>query len=371
MSAGKGPAKKVRYAVIGLGHIAQAAVLPAFKHAKENSELAILFSDDSLKRKELSAQYKVPALAYDEFQPYLASKAFDAVYIALPNSMHKDYAVQAMRAGVHVLCEKPLAPSAHDCKVMISEAEKNRVWLMTAYRLHFDQANMKAVEIVRSGKIGKPRYFHSLFSQQVPDGNIRLKKDLGGGTVWDLGIYCINAARYLFGSEPVEVTALSANDGQKRFREIDEMTGAILRFPGEGLASFTSSFGAADMDVFEIVGTKGSIRLDAAYEYAEGHVMHVTVEGKTETIQYNKRDQFASELVAFSRCILEKKKPEPSGEEGLADVAVIEAIYHSAKTGQGVKLSKPVIKKHPSIKQVITKAPVRKPRLVHAAPASA
>lgn len=362
--------RKIRYGVAGLGYISQAAVLPAFAHAGENSELVLLFSEDRLKRKELGTQYGVPALPYDDYDAYLAAGAMDAVYIALPNTMHRDFAMRAMRAGVHVLCEKPLASSVRDSKAMVEAASKYKVKLMTAYRLHFEEANMKAVEIVRSGKIGKVRYFHSLFSQQVSEGNIRLKKHLGGGSLWDLGIYCINAARYLFRAEPLEVTAMSANDGQKRFSEVDEMTSAILRFPGEGLASFTSSFGAADIASYQVVGTKGDIRLDPAYEYAEGLVLHQTIEGKTEKFTFGKRDQFAPELVYFSQCILERKMPEASGQEGLADVAIIEALYHSAKTGKTVPVSKVVVGKRPSQKQVITKPALKKPRLLHAQPAS-
>ena len=182
--------------------------------------------------------------------------------------MHRDYTVRACRAGIHVLCEKPLAVSESDCEEMINAAAENGVKLMTAYRLHFEQANMKAVEIAQSGKLGELRAFNSVFTMQVKDGDIRLQKDLGGGTLYDIGIYCINAARYLFQDEPIEVFGFSANNGEKRFKEVDEMFSAILRFPDERLASFTTSFGASDVSAYQIVGTEGDLRVDPAYEFA-------------------------------------------------------------------------------------------------------
>ena len=225
--------RKIRYAVVGLGHIAQVAVLPAFAHAKKNSQLAALVSDDPEKLKTLSRRYKVDhVFSYDEYNDCLRSGMVDAVYIALPNHLHADFTIRAARAGIHVLCEKPMAVTEKECRAMIQAAENNRIKLMIAYRLHFEQANMTAVRLVRSGKIGVPRFFTSSFSMQVRPDNIRTDREKGGGTLYDIGIYCINAARYLFGAEPTEVFAYSsANKKDPRFKEIDEMTSAVMRFP--------------------------------------------------------------------------------------------------------------------------------------------
>src|SRR4030095_159091 len=251
---------KIRYAVVGLGYIAQIAVLPAFAKAK-NSRLVALVSDDPEKLKKLSRKYDVPlTYSYDQYDECLRSGEVDAVYIALPNSMHRDYTVAACRAGIHVLCEKPMAVTESECEDMISAADENDVKLMIAYRLHFEEANLKAVELAQSGKLGEVRAFNSVFTIQVKEGDIRLKKDLGGGTLYDIGIYCKNAAQYIFQAEPIEVAAFDANNGEPRFEEVDEMTGAILRFPDERLATFTCSFGAADVSSYRIVGTKGSLR---------------------------------------------------------------------------------------------------------------
>ena len=166
--------RRVRYAVVGLGWIAQETVLPAFAQA-ENSELVALVSDDPAKIASLSQRYGVQSsYSYAEYDNCLNSGEVDAVYIALPNHLHQEYTVRAANAGVHVLCEKPLAVTVAECEAMIRAAQDHNIKLMTAYRLHFDQANMQAVEIVNSGKIGNPRIFNSVFCQQVAEGNVRL-----------------------------------------------------------------------------------------------------------------------------------------------------------------------------------------------------
>jgi predicted dehydrogenase len=360
--------RKIRYAVVGLGHIAQVAVLPAFAHARGNSQLTALVSDDPQKLETLGRRYHVDHLfSYREYRDCLRSGIIDAVYIALPNHLHAEYSIAAARAGVHILCEKPMAVTEKDCRKMIRAAEHAGVKLMVAYRLHFDEANMTAVNLVRSGKLGDPRFFMSSFSMQVRPDNIRTDKEKGGGTLYDIGIYCINAARYVFGAEPNEVFAFSSNNKQdERFKEIDEMSSAVLRFPDGRLAAFTSSFGAADVASYRVVGTKGDVRLDQAYEYVYPIDLHVTVKGKSRKRTFRKRDQFAPELEYFSDCILNNRKPEPSGTEGSADVRIIEALYRSAKSGRPIKIKPVAQTQRPSIKQTKRKPAVEKPELVHA-----
>src|SRR5208337_2634193 len=183
--------RKIRYAVVGLGHIAQAAVLPAFAHAAENSELRALVSGNSGKLSELSGRYRVPfTYSYDQYGECLRSGEIDAVYIALPNSMHCEYSVAAAQAGIHVLCEKPMAVTVADCERMIREARRHQVRLMIAYRTHFDPPHLEAIRNVTSGHLGIPRIFNSVLTMQVKNGNVRLNKRLGGGPLYDIGIYC-------------------------------------------------------------------------------------------------------------------------------------------------------------------------------------
>jgi glucose-fructose oxidoreductase len=358
---------KIRYAVVGLGYISQVALLPAFAHAKKNSELAALVSGDPEKLKQLSKQYGVKrTYAYEQYEECLNSGEVDAVYIGLPNHMHRDYTVRAVRAGVHVLCEKPMAVTEEDCEVMIAEARDNGVKLMIAYRLHFEEANLKAIELVQSGKLGDVRLFHSTFTQQVQEGNIRVRRETGGGTLYDIGIYCINATRYLFRAEPGEVFAVTANNGEERFREVEEMATAVLRFPGDRLATFTCSFSTAPVSAYRVVGSKGDLRLEPAYDFVGELKHYLTIEGKTKETKFSSRDQFAPQLLYFSDCVLNDKEPEPSGEEGLADVRVIRALYQSAQDGKPVRLE-PFERQHrPTPDQEIEKPPVKKPKLVNA-----
>ena len=260
---------RVRYAVVGLGHIAQVAVLPAFAHARRNSHLAALVSDDPRKRRILGQRYRIDqTYSYDDFDACL--EQVDAVYIALPNSMHAEYTIRAARAGVHVLCEKPMAVTVGECQSMIDACRRHRVKLMIAYRLHFEEINLGAIDLVKKGRIGAPKFFNSSFSMTVREHNIRTDKELGGGTLYDIGVYCINAARHLFRAEPKEVMAISVNSGTPKLAEIDESTAAILRFDGERVAAFVTSFNASDVASYRIVGTKGQLHVDPAYEYAEG-----------------------------------------------------------------------------------------------------
>jgi len=363
--------RKLRYAVVGLGHIAQVAVLPAFRTAA-NSELFALVSADAEKLKKLGKKYKIDHLySYQDYGRALSN--VEAVYLALPNHLHREFAERAAAAGVHVLCEKPMAVTEDECHAMIKAAQQNHVKLMVAYRLHFEKGNLEAIAVARSGKLGDLRFFVSEFSQQVADRNIRIAEPLtrGGGPVYDMGVYCINAARYLFGSEPIEVSAIAASARKEpRFQTVEEMVSVTLRFPQDRLATFTCSFGAADVSRYSLIGTKGDLRADPAYEYAEGIKHELTVGGKKRAKTFPKRDQFAAQIAYFSDCVLKNKEPEPSGLEGLADVRVVRAIYESIQTQKHVPLPQSFSKKGPSLRQEIQRPAHEKPEVIHAHPAS-
>jgi predicted dehydrogenase len=359
--------KRVRYAVVGQGYISQIAVLPAFANATRNSELVALVSDDPEKLRVLGKRYGVEQLySYEAFDECLQRDDVDAIFIALPNHLHHAYTLRAARAGKHVLCEKPMAVTEDECREMIDEAEENRVQLMVAYRLHFERSNLKAVQIARAGRLGELRIFNSLFCMQVEEGNIRLQASTGGGTLYDIGIYCINAARHLFGQEPIEVFAYAANNGETRFDEVDEMTSAVLRFPGERLATFTCSFGAAEASAFDLVGTKGALHMDEPYTFAGEITQRVTVGGRASEQVFAARDQFAPELLYFSDCIQGRRKPEPSGEEGFADVRIIRALLKSIETGRPVPLKPFDRRRQPDPEQEIHRPAVEEPELVGA-----
>ena len=358
----------VRYAVVGQGYIAQAAVLPAFRHARANSRLVALVSGDLTKRRELGRKYGVATYSYDEYETCLKSGDVDAVYIALPNSMHREFTVRAADCGVHVLCEKPLAVTEAECKAMIAACKRRKVRLMTAYRLHFERATLEALrESGSRGVIGEPRLFISSFTMDVKPPNIRLEAKMGGGTLYDIGIYCINAARHLFRAEPVEAHCITV-DGAKKGSSVEEAASCMLRFPGGRLATFHLSFGTEKSSEYRVVGTRGSLRVEPGYELASGLELFLTRDGKKRTIKYGKRDQFAPELLYFSDCILQERAPEPSGAEGLADVRVIEALYRSARSARRVKLGARAAQSEPTMRKEKTRPPVRMPRLVNATP---
>jgi predicted dehydrogenase len=359
--------EKVRYAVVGLGWISQVAVLPAFSHAKTNSELRALVTQDPVKAKRLSKKYQVPFThTYEEYDRLLKSGEIDAVYIALPNSMHHTYAVAAAKAGIHVLCEKPMALDEAECQAMIAAANENNVKLMIAYRLHFERTNLEAVEAIRSGTIGQPRIFSSIFTQQMAVANSRLSSRLGGGPLWDIGIYCINAARYLFQCEPEQVYALAATSADKRFSEVEESVTAILRFPDARVATFCCSFGASDVSEYQVVGTKGNLRADPAYDFARSLKLNVTINGKTRERVFPASDQFAPELLYFSDCILNDRNPQPSGKEGLADVRIIRAIYESIAMKKTVFIEPVDVQARPGMEQEIHRPAAPKAKLINA-----
>jgi len=357
----------VKFAVVGLGHIAQAAVLPAFKHARPHAELSALVSDTPAKLKALGRSYRVENLSsYADADKLFDSGAVDAIYIATPNTEHTEWVLRAANSGLHVLCEKPLATSVEDCERMIEACDRNGVQLMTAYRLHFERCNLEVAEIVRKKRIGDARYFDSQFSMQVKPGNIRLDRELGGGPEWDIGIYCQNAARYVFADEPTQVWATATNSGDSRFSEVPETVHVILKFPRERIASFVCSFGAADRSRYEIVGTKGSVVCDPAFDYAEGLGYELTIGEKKKRKKFAKSDQFAPELVHFAKCVRAKKRPEPSGTEGLIDVAILDAIHRSIASGGWAVVEAPQKRRRPSLRQEMRRPAVpREPKLVH------
>jgi predicted dehydrogenase len=352
----------VRYAVVGAGNIAQLAVLPAFAHAKQNSQLVAIVSGDSEKRRELSKRYELELEGdYSELESIIERGWVDAVYLATPNSLHKDLAIRAAQVGAHVLCEKPLAPSSSDCRTIMSACADNGVRLMAAYRLHFEEANLKAIEIARSGQLGEPRLFSAFFSHVVRDGDIRRDRSLAGGASLDLGVYCINSARHLFDAEPEQVLAhVVERDGT------DDTVSATLTFSGDRIAQFCISNSVAGVSSYRIAGTEGDLRVEPAYEYVGELVHHLTRGDKIERKAFKKGDQFAPELKYFSDCILAGREPEPSGEEGWCDVRVVEAILESARSARPVRLEPYTRRQKPVLAQVDHEPPVKKPEAVRA-----
>jgi glucose-fructose oxidoreductase len=340
-------------------------VLPSFAHARRNSSLHAIVSGSVEKLNEIGDKYRVPVRAtYEDYDRVL--QEVDAVYICTPNSEHEDYVVRAAKAGKHVLCEKPLAVTQEECHRMIKAAKQGDIKIMTAYRLHFEPLFLEVLDIVRSGKIGEPRYFSSSFSMHAKPGGIRTKRQLGGGTLYDLGVYCINTARLMFGAEP---TSCSLVDRRRAIEHAGDRRddGGPAPFDGDRLASFTTSFNANGVSDFRVVGTEGNIHAEPAYEYAEALGYTLTVGENIRKKKGRRRDQFAAEISYFSDCVMNGKDPEPSAEEGLLGRPRGQrALSVSADRQALSSWIRSGLKRPPSRRQAQDLPPVREPELVAA-----
>jgi glucose-fructose oxidoreductase len=330
--------RPLRFAVLGAGHISQSAVLPAFARAGRGVALVGLLADGP-RRRRLARHYRLEAAwSEDQLPEALASGVFDALYIATANHRHLDQALAALRAGIHVLLEKPLTPTVPAAERLRAEAARSGARLMGAYRLHCDPFYLAALERVRHGEIGEPRAFAAALSMQVRRGNVRTRAAAGGGSMLDLGLYCVNAARSLLEGEPLEVRAIAVAGHDARSSEVDETTCAVLRFPGDRLATITSSFGAASASWYEVLGSSGSLRLQNAFALSGTMELELRAGRRVERRQARVGDQFAAEIAYFAACIRQDRAPEPDAEEGLRDLRVIAAIRRAAAGRRAVVL---------------------------------
>jgi len=277
----------IKYAVVGAGWISQQAFLPGVGQSA-NSKVVAIVTGDSDKAARLANFYGVGQIVdYNGYDALLRSPDVDAVYIALPNHLHADYAVRAARAGKHVLVEKPLATSEQDALAMIAAAHEAGVFLMTAYRLHNEPGTVAVLEHIRNGAIGRPLFFQSVFSFQAAAGNHRLKAASWGGPLQDVGVYCVNAARHIFAEEPSEAMAMvhRPND-DPRFREVEASVAALLRFPSGGLAQFVASFGAAAVDTYQVIGTSGDLELAPGFRFETATKLRLRRDGQVCETQF-------------------------------------------------------------------------------------
>src|ERR1044071_2155756 len=362
--------RKVRYAVVGAGWIAQEDFMPGIAKTG-NSILTALVTGDAKKGRKLREEYEIGHVCgYDGFEALLKSGKIDAVYLATPNTMHRDLTIRALMSGIHVLCEKPMAPAIADCRAMIDAGRKSNARLMIAYRLHFEEGTLMAVDAVRSGKLGKPRIFSSLFTQQVDSSNHRTTGDKWAGPLPDMGPYPIKAVRNLFGAEPIEAFGLKASaKGDARFDEVPEMVSAWLRFPEERVAQFIVSYGSEAVSEYRVSGTEGDLLMTPGFSWENAQTLAMTVKGKKEERSFDKVDHFAGETRYFSNCVLDNTEPEPDGEEGLCDVCVIKAIEKSIASGKIEPIEQVRRSKRPTLEQMQKLPATKPPELIDARPA--
>ena len=365
MTTGGLKGKKVRYAVVGLGWIAQAAFMPGVEHTG-NSEMVALVTGHEQKAEKVGEKYGIArTYSYEEYDAMLASGEVDAVYLALPNFDHVDYAVKTLDAGIHLLLEKPMAVSVEECERIIAASKRSGAKLMVAYRLHHEPGTLAAIETLRSGKLGAIRAFNSSFSQQIMGSNHRAKHGYWAGPVPDMGTYPINEVRNLFGAEPIEVFATGVNTDPSRFN-FEDTVAVTLKFEGARVAAFVLSYNGGDVDDVRVIGNNGDLFSQPAYQVGAAMEHVVTVNKKKTSKSFSKTDHFGGELKYFSDCILEDREPEADGEEGLLDVRVLEAVQRALETGQVQKLEPVYRKKRPTSQQVEELSPVKEPKMVGA-----
>jgi len=328
------PGKKTGYAVIGLGRIAS-HFMPGAR-LTTNSAITGLVSGHRDKAERIAAEYGVPKESiynYENFDEIANNKSIDAVYVALPNSMHAEYTIRAAKAGKHVLCEKPMATSVADCESMIAACKDANVKLMIAYRCHYEPTNLRAVQLIRDGALGNVQAIESSFGFNIAPGEWRItKKWAGGGPLFDVGIYALNACRYLTGEEPEHIAAYaSVIDHDGRFNEVEENVSWTMRFPSGIVASCATTYGAPMDGFFRVHGSKGWLEVDNAFAY-DGLHLRASLEGKQldEPNSAHDPSHFKAEADHFSHCVQNNLTPKSPGEEGLRDMRYITEIYKSA-----------------------------------------
>lgn len=334
------PGKKVGYAVVGLGQLAIHQILPAFAQC-EKSKVVALVSGHPDKANKLALCYGVNPKNIYNYQNYDSIRdnpEVDVIYIVLPNSMHAEYTIRGLQAGKHVLSEKPMATTPAECQSMIDAGRKANRKLMVAYRCRYEPFNQEMIRMARERELGPVKMILTDAGFNIVDPDQwRLKKAMaGGGCLMDIGIYALQAARYISGEEPVAINAMMfSTPGDVRFKEVEESINFQLHFPSGVLANCSSSYGCAYRSHFRALTPKGYFELDPAMSYT-GLRMRVNQGNELEERFLEPRDHFASEMEHMSQCVMEDKTPLTPGEEGLRDLKIMMAIYEAARTGKTV-----------------------------------
>jgi predicted dehydrogenase len=336
------PGRKLGWAVVGLGSLAINQILPAFA-ACEKSKVVALVSGHPDKANKLALRYGVNPKNIYNYQNYDTVRdnpEVDVIYIVLPNSMHAEYTIRGVQAAKHVLCEKPMAISAAECQAMIDAASKGNRKLMVAYRCRYEPFNQEMIRMARSQELGPVKIIQTEVGFNIGDpSQWRCKKAMsGGGSLMDIGIYGLQAARYISGEEPVEVNAMMfSTPGDPRFAEVEETINFQLRFPSGVLANGISSYGASVHSRFQATTPNGFFELQPANNYT-GLRMYAGHGNTLDEVMLEPVDHFAAELDHMSGCVMENKTPLTPGEEGLRDLKIMTAIYQAAQSGATVKL---------------------------------
>lgn len=352
------PDKRVGWAIVGLGDFGTKQILPSFAESKR-SRIVAFVSGDRAKAEKYAEQYGVKTANiydYKTFDQIKNNPEVDVVYIILPNGMHHEYTLRGFQAGKHVMCEKPMANTVKECEEMVAAGKKAGKKLMIAYRAQYEPYNLAAIEKTRSGALGKLKTIVADHGRNLNPAEKRdvwrmNKKLAGGGSLYDIGLYSLNATRYLTGEEPIEISAqMYSTPGDQRFREVEENVNFTLRFPSGVLANCTASYGFTEVKRYRVFGDKAWLELDPATDYYEHRMLigrknpDASEENKTapkfliEEQQIQEGNQFAAEMDHLSQCVQENREPKTPGEEGLQDVRLMQLIYQAAREGKTIKV---------------------------------
>lgn len=336
---GQSTSKKLGVALCGLGSLSTHQIAPALQKT-QHCRLAGIVTGDPEKGKKWREQYNLPersVYSYDTMERMADNPDIDIVYVVTPNALHLDHATKAAKAGKHVFCEKPIEISVERAQKMIDVCKQADRKLGVAYRCQFEPHHLECMRIAREKELGEIKIIEGAFGFRARGADQwRLKKDLsGGGALMDVGIYVLQATRYLTGEEPVSVSAIETKTDPVMFKEVDESMAWTATFPSGIIAYCATTFSAGPIGRFRAITDRGWFGMDPAFNY--GGLKGERSDGKA--LQFPQVDQFATELDAFAQSIIENKPIKASGEEGLQDVKILTAIYESARTGKAVKIA--------------------------------
>jgi xylose dehydrogenase (NAD/NADP) len=328
----------VRWGILSTAQIAQEELLPAFMDAANAEVVAIASSNQKVK--DISTKFGIPTV-YESYDELLDDPTIDAVYIPLPNALHSQWVKRAAEKGKHVLCEKPAALTASEAEEMIEVCKKNGVIFMEAFMYQFHPQHQRVKEIIASGEIGELKIMKVSLSFFLENqaGNIRMKTDLGGGSLYDVGCYCIHSIRNIIGAEPKRVFASSQKDPNG---QVDMSVAGIMEFNNGITALFDAAMDRTRVDYYEIIGTNGSIRVPRAFVpqmYGGEAPIVIHTEDGIHREEKLIGHQYVLEVEFISQCVLEGEIPNQMTENTVQNLKVIEACFESIERETFVNVS--------------------------------
>lgn len=326
---------KLGIALVGLGKYSTGELATAFQQTK-SCYLAGIVTGNEEKAQQWKKKHNIPQeniYNYNNFDTIKDNPDIDIIYVVLPNSMHAEYVVRAAKAGKHIICEKPMAVTVEDCDRMIEACKNANVQLAIGYRLHFEPHNKEAMKLGQQKRFGELKNIKAEFGMAEVKGWRLDNKLAGGGPLMDVGIYCVQAARYTTGLEPVAITA---KEGEKhdhnKFKSVEESISWQMEFPGGVTAECNCSY-AEDMDVLKAEAEKGWFELTPAFDY-EG------IKGKTSDgpMEFGQVKEQTLHMDAVSEAIMAGRDVPVPGEMGRQDVKILQSIYEAARSGKRIEL---------------------------------